>query len=272
MSNSIRLAVEGLSAAEEGDKGASRRAERHLDEEKSEEEDARVQAEQYGLAYEEFQGMQGLHSLQQHQYREGSYKSESFQQFNQCSKFGQDGKHQDSNYRGGVPEHPQDYSWTPHSHSPLYAPGYRQERAPYGSSNAWPAETKKSNYRGVSWFKRGRKWRVAIKIAELGKNDIHIGFFTNEEDGARAYDVTLLGFFGRRLSSRHKTNFDMEEYTFDKIPILYGMDREEIRAELESWFGPPRFLIFRNGEMLFSNKRLQHFGPSSLQAGGNPDL
>ena len=96
---------------------------------------------------------------------------------------------------------------------------------------------------------------MAIKIAELGKNDIHIGFFVDEEDAARAYDVTLLGIFGRGLSSRHRTNFDMEEYTFDKIPALRGLNREGIREELESWFGPSRFTVFQNGAHLYSHQR-----------------
>lgn len=118
-----------------------------------------------------------------------------------------------------------------------------------------PMETRKSSYRGVSWFKRGRKWRVAVKVTELGKNDVHVGFFVHEEDAARAYDVTLLGLYGRNLGTRYKTNFDPEEYTYDKIPALMHQSREGIREELESWFGPARFTVIRDGGFIYQHQR-----------------
>ncbi len=156
-------------------------------------------------------------------------------------------------YEGGMAgEYEDDYNMASTSN---HKSGGRGRRSKGTSYYGHPLESRKSLYRGVSWFKRGRKWRVAIKVAELGKNDVHIGFFVHEEDAARAYDVTLLGLYGRALGTRHKTNFDSEEYTFDKIPALMHQNREGIREELESWFGPARFTVIRDGGYIYQHQR-----------------
>jgi hypothetical protein len=155
-------------------------------------------------------------------------------------------------YDDGMGEYEEDHTIASTSRHRL---GGRGKRAKGTSYYGYPTESRKSLYRGVSWFKRGRKWRVAIKVAELGKNDVHVGFFVHEEDAARAYDVTLLGLYGRALGTRHKTNFDSEEYTFDKIPALMNQNREGIREELESWFGPARFTVIRDGGYIYQHQK-----------------
>ncbi|MBT7069657.1 MAG: hypothetical protein HN975_02050 [Anaerolineae bacterium] len=50
-----------------------------------------------------------------------------------------------------------------------------------------------SQFRGVSWNKRGQKWRASI-----GDNYklIHLGHFENEIDAAMAYNEAAIGLFG----------------------------------------------------------------------------
>jgi hypothetical protein len=50
-----------------------------------------------------------------------------------------------------------------------------------------------SQYLGVSWSGRGQKWHAQITVGGLNK---HLGFFDDEIDAARAYDVAALQHFG----------------------------------------------------------------------------
>lgn len=50
-----------------------------------------------------------------------------------------------------------------------------------------------SKHKGVGWNKRNRKWRARIVV---NKKDMHIGFFKNELEAAKAYDKTALKYFG----------------------------------------------------------------------------
>lgn len=50
-----------------------------------------------------------------------------------------------------------------------------------------------SKYKGVSWYKRDKKWRVCIQINE---RRICIGYFDNEIDAAKAYDTKAKELFG----------------------------------------------------------------------------
>ena len=50
-----------------------------------------------------------------------------------------------------------------------------------------------SKYKGVYWFKANSKWSVRIGI---GGKTLCIGYFTIEEDAARAYDAFAIKHFG----------------------------------------------------------------------------
>lgn len=50
-----------------------------------------------------------------------------------------------------------------------------------------------SRYKGVSWHSSKNKWRV--QIMKEG-NQLHVGYFLNEEDAARAYDKSAYKLFG----------------------------------------------------------------------------
>lgn len=50
-----------------------------------------------------------------------------------------------------------------------------------------------SQYKGVSWHTRDRKWRASIRFNYKKYN---LGNFSSEEDAARAYDAKAMEFFG----------------------------------------------------------------------------
>ena len=60
--------------------------------------------------------------------------------------------------------------------------------------------TNTSGYRGVCWHKRYNKWIVQIQINSRIK---HKGYFTNPEEGARAYDQYIID-----NNLAHTKNFD----------------------------------------------------------------
>jgi hypothetical protein len=57
-----------------------------------------------------------------------------------------------------------------------------------------------SIYKGVSWHKKTKKWRVCIKLNGKGQ---HIGYFNSELDAAKAYDIVAKKLFGEFA----RTNF-----------------------------------------------------------------
>lgn len=50
-----------------------------------------------------------------------------------------------------------------------------------------------SGYKGVTWHKRNQMWRAYIK---QNKKQIHLGYFHDKDDAARAYDVVARQLFG----------------------------------------------------------------------------
>lgn len=50
-----------------------------------------------------------------------------------------------------------------------------------------------SQYKGVCWFKRVKKWTAYIKC---NNKKIHLGYFNNEIDAAKAYDIKAKELFG----------------------------------------------------------------------------
>ncbi|BDA42678.1 probable AP2-like ethylene-responsive transcription factor PLT2 at N-terminal half [Coccomyxa sp. Obi] len=91
----------------------------------------------------------------------------------------------------------------------------------------------KSRYRGVSYDKKKRKWRVQIKVATLGKSGVSVGYYDTEEAAARAYDRAAIGLLGRNHSAI-TTNFPLHEYDKEPVPQLIGKTREEVKATLKS--------------------------------------
>lgn len=64
------------------------------------------------------------------------------------------------------------------------------------------SERGSSRFKGVSWYKRDKKWRSGIRY-----NDqlIHLGYFDDEIDAAKAYDVKAKELFGEFA----RLNFDL---------------------------------------------------------------
>jgi RimJ/RimL family protein N-acetyltransferase len=54
-----------------------------------------------------------------------------------------------------------------------------------------PNGSPSSQYKGVAWFKRDQCWR-----ARIGKNSLHIGYYSSEEEAARAYDEKAKEIYG----------------------------------------------------------------------------
>eukprot|EP00803_Ostreobium_quekettii_P008485 evm.model.scf_346.5 EVM.evm.TU.scf_346.5 scf_346:61221-74038(-) len=91
----------------------------------------------------------------------------------------------------------------------------------------------RSQYRGVSYDKKKRKWRVQIKVAALGKSGVSVGYFETEESAARAYDRAAIGLLGPD-SCRSILNFPLGEYDTKVVPRLVGKSREEVKTLLKN--------------------------------------
>jgi hypothetical protein len=59
---------------------------------------------------------------------------------------------------------------------------------------------KTGGYRGVTWNKRGKRWQASIgagdKKPDGRRRQLHLGFFDNPIDAAKAYDVAARAAFG----------------------------------------------------------------------------
>ena len=50
-----------------------------------------------------------------------------------------------------------------------------------------------SKYKGIWWVKKNKKWRVRIR---LNNKTIHLGYFKDETEAAKAYDSKAKELFG----------------------------------------------------------------------------
>jgi len=55
--------------------------------------------------------------------------------------------------------------------------------------NQRPQKGCSSKYKGVSWWERDKKWKACIRVNEDSRKTQHLGYFTDEEEAARAYDT-----------------------------------------------------------------------------------
>lgn len=78
-----------------------------------------------------------------------------------------------------------------------------------------------SSYRGVQWDKNGQRWRARLYTDKTR----HIGYYTTEEEAARAWDLAMLKSFG--LGKEHKLNFPEESLA------AYKEEQEQVAAALE---------------------------------------
>lgn len=65
-----------------------------------------------------------------------------------------------------------------------------------------------SRFKGVSFNKKLGKWRAQITYHGITN---HLGYFDNEEDAAKAYDMNAIAFFGNHA----KLNFPNERYAWE---------------------------------------------------------
>lgn len=59
--------------------------------------------------------------------------------------------------------------------------------------NLLPLKRKSSKYKGVSWFKLRKKWRVRITVNKKVK---HLGYFNHEQLAALVYNLAAKKYFG----------------------------------------------------------------------------
>ncbi len=59
--------------------------------------------------------------------------------------------------------------------------------------NSKPHKNCSSKFKGVSWFKRDKKWRCRIHVNDKEK---HLGLFESEKEAALAYNEAALRYFG----------------------------------------------------------------------------
>lgn len=73
-----------------------------------------------------------------------------------------------------------------------------------------------SQYRGVSYDKMKRKWRVQIRVANLGRSGVSVGYFNTELEAARAYDRAAIGLLGQNAVI---TNFPATDYPKQEVAV-----------------------------------------------------
>lgn len=64
------------------------------------------------------------------------------------------------------------------------------------SQNQWNKGIQSNNssgYKGVSWNKLAKKWKVSIRVKTIG---IHLGYFSDLDEVAEAYNKAAKAYFG----------------------------------------------------------------------------
>lgn len=64
----------------------------------------------------------------------------------------------------------------------------RQQRA-----NTGKQKNNTSGYKGVSWSRNAKKWCAQTSVY---RRHVHLGYFTNKHEAARAYNQAALKYFG----------------------------------------------------------------------------
>jgi hypothetical protein len=90
----------------------------------------------------------------------------------------------------------------------------------------------KSGCRGCSWHPGVKKWQVAIQ--KDGKQ-VHVGYFTDLLDAAKAYDKKARELFGEFAS----TNFPVEANPVFAPPSPSEPQSQEAPAPVSETLGPP---------------------------------
>lgn len=96
-------------------------------------------------------------------------------------------------------------------------------------SRARRSASQTSKYRGVSLLRQTQKWHSQINIAG---RQVHLGYFTTEEQAARAYDRAAINK-GYTDASKWVTNFDVGDYAAD-IRTLCSIDQGALVAALST--------------------------------------
>lgn len=62
------------------------------------------------------------------------------------------------------------------------------------NANKKSSRNSRSKYKGVSWHKARRKWQATTRFRE---ERFHLGYFSTEEEAAKAYDAKAEELFGK---------------------------------------------------------------------------